>query len=371
MPSDKMVLPTKQIAFAVIIILALLAVSFLWIQFSNSGNNNSDDLNTSDNNSVVGPHFINLTIVEKNDCLECISLDALVTAIESFDVNILGVKTVDADSTEGKNLIAMHNISKLPVLIVNGSFQETDLQQAWSEIGDESNGVLVLRKVFPPFYSLEENMLVGKVNLLEIKNSSCTDCIDLNFVFTDLSQLGVLFESHRTIEFDSAEAKDLIEFYLIDRIPVVLLGGDVIEYDFITSVWDQVGIIDEDGTFVYNEAVPYYDLFSGETKGLVEVTKLVDANCSDCLDVNLLLLPLNQFGVKITKETTIDVSSEEGKALIEKYLIQKVPTIIVSSEAEEYLDFFVSWPDLGSQEEDGKFVFRNLEAVGQPFKTLE
>ena len=367
-----MILPKKKMLLAVGIIIALIVISFLWIQFSGNNNPENNELESLDVNSSERLPFVKLTVLEKTDCVECISLQPLVDSIKfEFDVNVLDVKTIDSASAEGQDLIKMHNIKFLPVVIVNGEFDGTDLQLLWSEIGTEKNGVLIQTKGFPPYYSLEEKRLVGKVNILHIINSSCEECIDLSFFASDLNELGVLVGEEKTIEFDSIEGKDLLDFYLIDRIPTVLLSGDISEYEYLSSIWTQIGSIEADGIYIFNEAVPYYDLFSGETKGLVEVIKLVDLNCSECMEADTLMLPLNEMQMKIVKETIIDVSSEEGKALIEKYLIQAVPTIIVSAEAEEYLDFFVLWPELGSQEEDGSFVFRNLEVVGQPFKTLE
>ncbi len=263
----------------------------------------------------------------------------------------------------------MHDLNTLPAIIINGEFKGTDLETQWKTIGEEKNGVLIASR--PPYYSLEEKRVKGKVDLLLIKNSSCKDCIDLNFFADDLRELGIIIENERTIEFDSEEGQSQIEFYFIDRVPVVLLTSEIGEYSFLKPLWSQIGIIAPDGSYIYTEAVPFFDLFSEETKGLVEVTRLIDANCSDCVDVNAIVSPLTKMGLKIIKEETFDVSSEKGKELIEKYSITKIPTIIVSEEAEEYTEFFVVWPKVGTKEEDGFFVFRNLEVLGSNFITLK
>jgi len=366
---EKIIIPKNKMLLAVGIIVILIIISVFFIIQSlpkETKDDNSDDGVVSDDRLP----FVKILLIE-NNCPECTPIEPLIETIKLFDVNVLEVKTIDADSPEGQDIIKMHGITKLPSLIVNGEFQGTELQNVWSEIGEEKNGVLVLTKAIPPYYSLEEQRLVGEVKFLLIKNSSCIDCMDLSSIASDLREINVFIEEERTIEFDSEEAQFLLENYLIDRVPVILLGGDVNEYDYLTEIWPAVGSVEYDGVFVYREAVPYFDLFSEEVNGLVEVTKLVDETCLDCVDVNYLLEPLNYIGIKASKETTIDISSAEGKALIEKYSITKIPTIIVSSEAEEYTDFFVIWPDVGTQEEDGTFVFRNLEATEQPFVTLE
>jgi hypothetical protein len=374
---EKMVIPKKQMALALIVLTGFIILSGFWIVQSLKANiesalpaSDSDKLN-SNAVPVSGKetHFVKILLIEK-DCRECASLQPLIDSIKSLDVNVLQVRKVNADSEEGKKIIEMHAIKALPSLIVNGEFQGTKLQELWQEIGEEKNGVLILRESIPPYYSVEEERVIGKVNLFIIKNSFCSECIDLNFFSQDLRDLNVLIESEETLEFTSSEGQKLIKEYSIKRLPAAVLKGDAIEYPFLAFVWEQLGTIELDGTLVYRSAVPYFDLNSGKTKGLVQITRLIDANCFDCVDVNKLVSPLKEMGLKIIQERTVDFSSLEGKELIEKYSIKKIPTIIVSSEANEYNTFSLVWSSVGTQEEDNNFVFRNVEVLNEKFITL-
>jgi len=366
-----MVLPKKQMLIAIGAITLLIILSVVWIVLSqqSDGSNNGIIDNTGiqgDQNTQVDKlPLIKIILLTKSDCEECISLNYLVDGIkQAFDVNVLEVKEVEADSDEGKNLIAMHNITKLPSLIVNGEFEGTDLREAWSAVGDESNGVLILRTIEPPYFSLEENRLVGKVKYFLIKDSSCEDCEDLTPFFDYIKDLNVLIEEEKTLEYDSAEAQELIDHYFISKIPVVILTGDLEEYEYFSVLWVQGGGYTEDNAYIYEEAAPFFDLYLNEVKGLVEITRLIDENCSDCIDSNFLADPLTQqIKMKVIKDTTYSIYSPEGKALIEKYSITKIPTIIVSSEAEYYGEFTYAWQSVGTQEENKSFVFRNLELL--------
>lgn len=382
---EKMIIPKKQmlIALGVIILLIILSVFLIAQSTDSSGqtqeqqeeNQTPDGLNQLSNDTGLGQRlpFIKIISLKKPDCGKCVSLDFLVEAIKTqFDVNVLEVKEVESDSQQGLDLIAMHEIKKLPTLIINGEFQGTELQQLWSAVGDESNGVLILRTVEPPYFSLEENRLVGGVNFLLIQKSDCIECEDLTSFSDYIEDLNVLIENKKTIEFDSEEAQEILDYYLISTIPVVVLKGDLEEYEYFSVLWIQGGGYTDEGAYIYEEAVPFFDLDSKEVKGLVEITRIIDENCSDCIDSNVLAAPLvDQMRMKVIKDTTYTIDSSEGQALIEEYSITKVPTIIVSSEAEYYGEFTYAWEQVGTQEEDGVFVFRNLELLEGNFTSLE
>ena len=74
---------------------------------------------------------------------------------------------------------------------------------------------------------------------------------------------------------------------------------------------------------------------------------------------------LNGFGISINNEKTYDINSNEGKSLISKYNIKKVPIIILSPEAKNYDAFVNAWKQVGSAEDDGWYVMRKPEVIGE------
>src|SRR3989344_5984492 len=64
----------------------------------------------------------------------------------------------------------------------------------------------------------------------------------------------------------------------------------------------------------------------------IETIELSDSRCTDCFDISLVTGALKETNVNITSEKKILLSSKEGKDLIAKYGIEKLPALIVQGE---------------------------------------
>jgi hypothetical protein len=211
----------------------------------------------------------------------------------------------------------------------------------------------------------------AKVNVILLYDASCTQCIDLEPLVQRLSEIGVAFNSTIKIDTNLPPGNALVEYYHIQRVPTLIFDKQAEKYDTIASQWTLVGTREPDGSLVYrNITPPYRDLSTGKIVGLVHITYLVDASCPDCYAVSLHKEFLQgRFGMILSNETTVDISSKEGKMLIQQYNISKVPTVFISKEAESYPLFTTIWAVLGSTEKDGTYVFRNFDALqGLPYK---
>ena len=184
----------------------------------------------------------------------------------------------------------------------------------------------------------------------------------------DTHGLPVEIEVEKALGFSG---KAQIEEYGIDRLPFAIVSRDLNAYPEITKQWANVGRLAYNGNYIADYAVPYLDINSNAIKGLVDVTKLTDASCADCYDVNAHDAILARFGVGVGSETFYDISSADGNALVQKYSIKQVPTIILSSNAKEYKTLIGVWADVGSIEADGTYVFRDLNVMGVKFRTLD
>ena len=100
----------------------------------------------------------------------------------------------------------------------------------------------------------------------------------------------------------------------------------------------------------------------------IKLISLTDESCSDCYDASIHKQILSRLGLVISEEEEIDVSTENGKKLIEKYEINAVPTIIIQGDAEEYPALAQVWSQVGTVEDDGSYVFRKIEAMGRGIK---
>ena len=74
------------------------------------------------------------------------------------------------------------------------------------------------------------------------------------------------------------------------------------------------------------------------------------------------------FGIVLDEEKTLDISSAEGKNLVSKYKIEKIPATVISLDADAYPALKQVWIDprqgVGTIESDGWYVFRATEAMG-------
>ena len=64
---------------------------------------------------------------------------------------------------------------------------------------------------------------------------------------------------------------------------------------------------------------------SAEVKAII----VNDSNCSDCFKLDGFLAMIEKENVKFIEQKVVDWKSVEGKALVEKYKIEKIPAVIL------------------------------------------
>lgn len=95
----------------------------------------------------------------------------------------------------------------------------------------------------------------------------------------------------------------------------------------------------------------------------IELTVLSAPACAECFDINAMVTPLkNNQKIKIGNEKSIEYTSDEGAALIQKYGITRVPTLIVRGNTEKAFDEGSFIQNLGKKAEDGALVVMSVPA---------
>ena len=205
------------------------------------------------------------------------------------------------------------------------------------------------------------------------------DCFSCDYgdyiLFTVQTQeLGTTIVDVTRLEHNSTQAKLLISHYEIEKLPTLILKKNT-DWDHRTLSWweSQIGTFEGDSSLVMRDVYPpYYDLETGEFRGFVEFKLLVDNSCTECYDANQLADNLITSLRLIAEKEEVDIQSEEGMELIERYNITKVPTFIVNDEIREYPGFDEFWLSTGNpMGEDGWIVFRTVEDVGAYYITLD
>src|SRR3989344_4866157 len=67
----------------------------------------------------------------------------------------------------------------------------------------------------------EQQNQPAKLELIKFNAASCQDCFDINSVVENLKKANVNVTSEKTVDFSSAEAKQLIIQYNIEKLPTV------------------------------------------------------------------------------------------------------------------------------------------------------
>src|SRR3989338_2669547 len=207
----------------------------------------------------------------------------------------------------------------------------------------------------------KEKTRPANIELTLIKNSKCTDCNDLASAVEYIKSANVKIVQEKTLEFDSKDAKDLITKYGIDKIPNLLITGEIdkLNIEGLQKKSDALTLLEVNA--------PFTDPKSGKIQGLVTVYLLKDEGCTKCNTLDALIGQLKSSGIKFAEQKTISASSSEGKSLVQKYGIGFVPVIILSKDAAEYDIIQKAWPQVGTKETDGSYVMRS---VYPPFVNL-
>lgn len=322
---------------------------------------------------VVGR--VSLAIIKDSSCSGCFDMSSLPAQLAQAGVKVSGTRVLELSSPEGRELVSKYDIKKVPAAILSkGLSAYPEIAQGWAGLGTvESDGSYVLRETIPPYVSVDTGEVVGKVSLTIVNASSCSDCFSPSGLPASFFlQAGVKVSDTRTLDSNSSEGKALIAKYNLTRLPGIVVSKDLSAYPLIMRDWGIFGSEESDGSYVWRNVAPYVSVGTGEVKGKAVLVSLVDGACPSCYDVSLQHQILGNFGLVFSKNVTYDVNSTGGRALIAKYNITGAPTVVLSQEASLYPLLVRVWPQVGTTESDGSFVFRNMAALrGVSYRDLK
>lgn len=220
---------------------------------------------------------------------------------------------------------------------------------------------------------VEENKQPAKISIITIAPNACDSCVNVDQLLETIQSQNVQINLDERFAVNSEEGKTLIDTFKITRAPSVLVRGEI-DKESVKTFFETLGRKSEDGTLVIEPSIPvYFDLSQNKIVGEVTLTTISDSTCGECYDPSLHESILkNNFGLTITKTETLDASSQNGRTYLQKYKLTQLPTVFLSQEASAYEGLAKTWPQVGTIEEDGTFVFRNNSALdGMIYKDLE
>lgn len=320
------------------------------------------------------PASVKLIKITTPDCSECFNLDTAINDFKKQNVKVEEEKTLSFDGPEASSLIKELDIKKAPTYIVWGEVTKSSLEGFVKNNGAIKNNAFVFTKVTPVYIDIDSKREVGKVTATILSDQTCTQCIDPKLTVDSFKKAGVRIADQKEVAWNSSEGQRLINQYKITKLPTFIFSSDIDFYDKVKSNWENIGTVEADNTYVArNLLLPYRDLEKNQVIGLVDLIYLTDSSCSNCYKADEVQKPILQqgYGVGIRFERTVNVSSGEGQRLISQYKIVSVPTILLSPDADQYTNLKNDWKNVGTVEEDGWYVFRQMQRLnGAVYKDL-
>ena len=307
---------------------------------------------------------IQITVISDASCTDCFDPKITIDTVRKANVKINSENDLDYSDATAQVLIDKYNLQYIPAVIITG-----EIAKNGSTItgGVKADDALIFDTPNPVYLDLSTGKYRGRVQAKLITNSDCTDCYDLSTFITTLEKLMSITSTTEEL----SDASEDIKKYDFSEVPAIIFSGDLDLYPETLAKLEALGrYVGTDLVLTAKVNPPYWNIKDNEAKGLVTVTYVTDDSCSDCYNVQVHKTILENYGVFIANKSTVDISSIEGQSLISKYSITKVPTIIVSSDLQYYQAIIKVWTQVGTVEDDGNYIFRNVSLVSANYTEL-
>lgn len=205
--------------------------------------------------------------------------------------------------------------------------------------------------------------------IIEGPEDACSKCFDAKTISTTIDSAYNIKYKTKNISYSSPLSQQYIEKYNIQNLPAVVVTGDITN-EKVLAAWEALAGKEVNNGIVIENLLPYYDIQSAMVKGMITATLVKDATCVECFDENVYITILQNFGLVVSNTKVVDIASPEGQTLVAQYAIIKVPTLILSPDTNEYPTFISAWAEVGTRENDGNLVLRDVEKINPQFKEL-
>jgi len=202
--------------------------------------------------------------------------------------------------------------------------------------------------------------------LLEQPKDECLDCFNAQDIVNIIDASHNIKYKTTLVKYDTDLSLKYIEMYGIKNLPAAIVSGDI-ENERILGAWSAFSGRSTQDKIIIENLLPYYDIESGVSKGIISAILLKDTTCSTCFDENQYIAVLGRAGMVVGSTKVYDVASAEGREFVKKYNIKKIPAAIFSADANDYPGFDSSWKEVGTIEKDGWLVFREVQKLSTEY----
>jgi hypothetical protein len=266
------------LAMAAILVLAVVLVLGWWIWNKFFG--------PADQNDYIATAKVQIITSSKcgKDCWDVnLFLDALKQKGVKIERQPIAYVSSWLPFASGNALVKKYQITKVPTVVVELVGKDAPDVNAFfnTSLGTVIDNKFVLGKILAPYYDLTDKKLKGLVKVTYLSDKTCAECYDVAKHEIALKNLGISVKGEK-IDVDSAKGKELIAKYNITKVPTVLISGEVSEYQVFAQAWADVGIVTDDGTYIFTNVNlmgdSYKDLKTGQViKSTVAATPAATA----------------------------------------------------------------------------------------------
>ena len=225
-----------------------------------------------------------------------------------------------------------------------------------------------IQKVVEAKEVLKEKMKPASINLIKLTASPCDDCYDIEEAIESLKKQNVNITREESFELDSVKAQELISQYDIQKLPALIISGEINKSEQLISYLKNVGEEVQENIVYTNLNPPYYDIALKKVVGRVSIVNVVDSQCEECTSLSDIPKSLEGAGIFIEDERSVEYDSEEGKKLIKEFNIQQIPALLISNEIDYYESFKEQMLLLNLTEKEG---FYAMHSIFPPYRDLD
>lgn len=313
------------------------------------------------------PANVKIIKITTPNCTDCFNVDNDIASFKKLNVKVEEEKTLVFDSPEANVSIKQLTIKKVPTYFVTGEVTKNNLENFVKSNGEVKDNTFIFTKLSPVFIDTGTGQEMGRITATLITDPSCSQCTDPKTVVENFKKTGVKVKDLKELSWNSLDGQNIISQYKITKVPTFIFSSEFDLYDTIKTNWPNFGTIENDKTYVArNLPLPYRDLSKGQIVGLVDLVYLTDSSCTECYKAQDVQKPIltKGYGVALRSERTVDISSAEGKSLLAQYGVTKVPTILISPEADQYANLKNVWKNVGTVGTNGWYVFTGFNQLG-------
>jgi hypothetical protein len=216
------------------------------------------------------PAEIQIVKITDATCTDCFDAGLLVSALkENKGISISKEEAVDYSSPQGKVLINSNKLSKIPALLLTGDIEKAVKNASFlTQFGKQQGDTFVVENLLPPYLELSSGKVRGRFSIIYLTDKSCATCYDVSNHKKVLESIGAKPTEEQIIDRSDPQGAILVSQYSIEKVPTIILRGDIAEYSAFRQVWPAVGSAEKDGTYVFRATElmgTYHDLKTGKT----------------------------------------------------------------------------------------------------------